>query len=180
MRDWSLDMISIGSLIKVRIINKAGDRNLDGTILSGTVAEIIPSRSMAKLHSGWCVHTKDDLLEHQSPRMSEIVKREAAKVKGGDVMAPQNFDKIRVYSCLCGNEPNRPLTGDPKPCDCCEQPLGDIPYRLEDHVVHVRTKLSSVPKEVPDDEDDYYDDDNWDDEGDWGDDDWDDDEDDFI
>ena len=67
---WNLDDIKVGDFIRVQTINKRGDRNLDGAIVQGTVKELVPSLAYAQLDSGWCVHTKDVLLEH---RIREVV-----------------------------------------------------------------------------------------------------------
>ena len=62
---WNLDDVEIGDFIKVQIINKRGDRNLDGAVMKGTIKELVPSHRFARLDSGWCAHTKDILLEHK-------------------------------------------------------------------------------------------------------------------
>jgi hypothetical protein len=36
-----------------------------------------------------------------------------------------DFDKVRVYRCLCGSAVVRPLRGEPKVCDHCQ---GDLRY----------------------------------------------------
>jgi len=65
MENWSLEGKKPSDRIKVRIVNKNGDRNLDGAILHGIIAEINEKYQFAKLKSGWCCHTKDDLLEYE-------------------------------------------------------------------------------------------------------------------
>lgn len=62
---WALDDVAVGDFLRVQTINKRGDRNLDGAIHFGEVAELVPSHDFVKLKSGWCVHTKDRLLEHR-------------------------------------------------------------------------------------------------------------------
>uniref|UniRef100_A0A6H1ZXM7 Uncharacterized protein n=1 Tax=viral metagenome TaxID=1070528 RepID=A0A6H1ZXM7_9ZZZZ len=44
-----------------------------------------------------------------------------------------DFGKVRVYECLCGGTPVRPLRGSPKPCDHCDRPLEGRPFKIEDH-----------------------------------------------
>lgn len=67
--DWevmhSLRDVEVGDYIEARIVNKRGDRNLDGAVLTGQVTDIGLSSGSVKLESGWCVHTKDDLLVHR-------------------------------------------------------------------------------------------------------------------
>lgn len=65
-RYFSLDGVEVGDYVAVRVENKKGDRNLDGAIIKGKVKDLVPKHSMARLESGWCVHTKDVLLEHRS------------------------------------------------------------------------------------------------------------------
>jgi len=62
---WNLDEVKIGDFIKVQIVNKRGDRNLDGLVIKGIVKELVPTYRFARLDSGWCAHTKDILLEHK-------------------------------------------------------------------------------------------------------------------
>ena len=64
---WSLEDVSVGDYIEVQIVNKKGDRNLDGAILRGRIKDIVPAHSMVRLESGWCCHTKDRLLEIKTP-----------------------------------------------------------------------------------------------------------------
>lgn len=61
---WKIEGMAIGDYIEVQIINKKGDRNLDGMIKRGTIVELVPSYNMVRLESKWCCHTKDKLLEH--------------------------------------------------------------------------------------------------------------------
>jgi len=65
MERWRVEDINVGDFIRVLIENKRGDRNLDGTILSGKVKDLVPDYKMVRLESGWCCHTKDRLLEHR-------------------------------------------------------------------------------------------------------------------
>lgn len=55
-----------------------------------------------------------------------------------------DFGKVRLYLCICGVRPVRPLHGLPKPCDCCEEPLDGRPYTIEDHCLHVRKLLGQA------------------------------------
>ncbi len=61
---WKVSDMKVGDFISIRVINKNGDRNLDGTIISGIIKDLKPSHSMVWLESGWCCHTKDRLLRH--------------------------------------------------------------------------------------------------------------------
>jgi len=61
---WRVEDMAVGNYIVVQIVNKKGDRNLDGAILKGKITELIPSHNMVRLDSGWCCHTKDKLLEY--------------------------------------------------------------------------------------------------------------------
>ena len=61
---WVLNEVKVGDYIKVEIINKRGDRNLDGMNVSGRIRELVPDHSFARLDNGWCCHTKDRLVEH--------------------------------------------------------------------------------------------------------------------
>lgn len=66
---FDLTDIAVGDFVTVEVVNKRGDRNLDGARLSGVVKELVPGHNMARLESGWCVHTKDRLVEHrQAPK----------------------------------------------------------------------------------------------------------------
>lgn len=58
--------IGVGDFVRVVVVNKKGDRNLDGTVISGVVKDEVPSHNMLRLESGWCVHAKDRLVEHNS------------------------------------------------------------------------------------------------------------------
>ena len=62
---WKVSDMEIGDNIVVQVVNKKGDRNLDGTILRGTIKELVPSHNMVRLESGWCCHVKDKLLKHR-------------------------------------------------------------------------------------------------------------------
>ena len=62
---WRIEEMSVGDYIEVQIVNKKGDRNLDGGILRGTIIELVPDYKMVRLDSKWCAHTKDTLLEHR-------------------------------------------------------------------------------------------------------------------
>lgn len=59
---WNLSDVEVGDEIKVEVVNKHGDRNLDGCSIFGRVVEKIPSHRMVRLHTGWHVHTKDRLI----------------------------------------------------------------------------------------------------------------------
>jgi len=61
---WKVEDMAIGDFLEVEVINKKGDRNLDGSIIRGTIVELVPSHNMVKLHTEWCCHTKDKLLRH--------------------------------------------------------------------------------------------------------------------
>ena len=63
---WKVSDVKIGDYIKIQIIHKEGDRNLDGFIIAGIVKELDPEYKMVKLESGWCCHEQDELLEHNS------------------------------------------------------------------------------------------------------------------
>lgn len=65
MKYWNVEDMAIGDYISTGIMNKMGDRNLDGAVLRGTIVELVPSHNMVRLESGWCCHTKDKLLEHK-------------------------------------------------------------------------------------------------------------------
>jgi hypothetical protein len=62
---WKVEDMAVGDYISVQIINKHGDRNLDGCILSGKIKDLVLSHNMIRLESGWCCHTKDRLLKHE-------------------------------------------------------------------------------------------------------------------
>ncbi len=62
---WKVENMEVGDYIEVQIVNKHGDRNLDGGILSGRIKDLVPSHNMVRLESGWCCHTKDRLLKHK-------------------------------------------------------------------------------------------------------------------
>ena len=64
MKYWSVENMAVGDTIKVMVINKRGDHNLDGAIISGVIKDLEPSYKMVRLESGWCCHTKDKLLSH--------------------------------------------------------------------------------------------------------------------
>lgn len=64
---WKVSDMRVGDFISVQVVNKKGDRNLDGTLIKGTIVELVPSHNMVKLESGWCCHTKDKLLKHLPP-----------------------------------------------------------------------------------------------------------------
>ena len=65
MEHWKVEDMSVGDIIKIMIINKNSDRNLDGTILSGRIKDLVPKHNMVRLESGWCCHIKDRLLRHE-------------------------------------------------------------------------------------------------------------------
>lgn len=64
---WNLADVEIGGEIEVQIVNKHGDRNLDGYYLKGKIVAIRPDYKFVKLDSGWCCHTKDRLVSYRSP-----------------------------------------------------------------------------------------------------------------
>ena len=64
MEYWNVEDMTVGDTIKVMVVNKKGDKNLDGCILSGRIKDLKPEYDMVRLESGWCCHTKDRLLEH--------------------------------------------------------------------------------------------------------------------
>ena len=66
--------IEIGDYIEVMIINKKGDRNLDGNILKGEVVKLSPEYKQIELKSGWCCHSKDKLLLHKKVGENGITK----------------------------------------------------------------------------------------------------------
>ena len=61
---WNLNDVSKGDYIEVQVINKRGDRNLDGVIMFGKIKDIVTTHKMVRLESGWCCHTKDTLVKH--------------------------------------------------------------------------------------------------------------------
>jgi hypothetical protein len=65
MKRWEVSDMKVGDYIEVQIINKKGDRNLDGAILKGKIKDLEPSYKMVRLESGWCCHTEDKLLVHK-------------------------------------------------------------------------------------------------------------------
>ena len=65
---WNLNDVSVGDSIEVEVINKRGDRNLDGARIGGTIKDIVESHDMVRLESGWCCHTKDRLVSHLRKR----------------------------------------------------------------------------------------------------------------
>lgn len=77
---WKVENMAIGDFIEVQVMNKKGDKNLDGMILRGIIKELSPSHNMVKLHTGWCCHTKDKLLKHvKKSQMSKLKKEELLK-----------------------------------------------------------------------------------------------------
>lgn len=66
MTDWKVEDMAIGDYISIQVINKQGDRNLDGAIISGIIEGLEPDYNMVRLESGWCCHTKDNLLKHRT------------------------------------------------------------------------------------------------------------------
>jgi len=58
------DEIEIGDYLECQIINKKGDRNLDGRILRGVVAEKYAPHRFVKFESGWCGHEPDKTITH--------------------------------------------------------------------------------------------------------------------
>ena len=68
---FDLRSLTVGDYVEVQIVNKSGDRNLDRVILKGTVKDTKPALNMARLHTGWCIHTKDRLLVHRTQRSED-------------------------------------------------------------------------------------------------------------
>ena len=62
---WKVSDVKVGDFISTKVVNKKGDRNLDGSIIEGKIVELVPSHNMVRLESGWCCHEKDELLEHR-------------------------------------------------------------------------------------------------------------------
>jgi hypothetical protein len=62
---WKMENMGIGDYISVQVVNKRGDQNLDGAIISGKIKDLVPNYDMVRLESGWCCHTKDRLLKHE-------------------------------------------------------------------------------------------------------------------
>lgn len=60
-----------------------------------------------------------------------------------------DFGKVRVYSCVCGNMPVRPLRGKPKPCDFCGFDLSRLAPKVEDHLRFVERMLKGGVREDP-------------------------------
>lgn len=58
-----------------------------------------------------------------------------------------DFGKVRVYSCVCGGTPVRPLRGRPKPCDYCGRLLGSQPFVVEDHLRFVERLIAEAKGE---------------------------------
>ena len=81
---WHVEDTRIGDFIRVQIINKKGDRNLDGMILEGKIKDLVPSHGMVRLESGWCCHTKDLMLEHNR-------QERPTDTGGGAIPADQMF-----------------------------------------------------------------------------------------
>ncbi len=71
MKYWNVEDMAVGDIIKVMVVNKKGDRNLDGVIISGRIKDLEPKYDMVRLESGWCCHTKDRLLDHQNKEQSK-------------------------------------------------------------------------------------------------------------
>lgn len=71
---WSVSDVAVGDYIEVQVINKHGDRNLDGAIIKGTVKDLVPDHKMVRLESGWCCHTKDRLLKRVAKGLHVGVK----------------------------------------------------------------------------------------------------------
>jgi len=61
---WKVEDMQVGDYIAVRVNNPHGDRNLDGVIIGGKIKDLEPSLNMVRLDTGWCCHTKDQLLGH--------------------------------------------------------------------------------------------------------------------
>ena len=62
---WDIESVRPGDYIRVEVVNKRGDCNLDGATISGIVKEVVVSHRMVRLDSGWCCHAKDLLIEHR-------------------------------------------------------------------------------------------------------------------
>jgi len=81
---WDLSAVEVGDYIKVQIVNKKGDRNLDGGTLAGTIVEINSTYQQAQLDTGWCVHTKDTLLEHKPRSLTQAERVADGELEPGD------------------------------------------------------------------------------------------------
>ncbi|MEE9568333.1 MAG: hypothetical protein V3W37_03015 [Candidatus Binatia bacterium] len=68
---WNLDSVRVGDYVEVEVVNKYGDRNLDGMILKSMVTDLVPTHNMARLNTGWCIHTKDRLVTHTTKEVSK-------------------------------------------------------------------------------------------------------------
>ncbi len=60
---WCVSDVAVGDYIEVQIINKKGDRNLDGAVIRGVIKELHPDYKAVEVESGWWCHTKDKLLK---------------------------------------------------------------------------------------------------------------------
>lgn len=96
LNKWEVSDMAVGDTVSVQIVNKKGDRNLDGGILEGKIKDLVPEYNMVRLESGWCCHTKDRLLKHEpcglagrhgrGPMIDAIRKRcEAATDEHGNI-----------------------------------------------------------------------------------------------
>lgn len=102
------DSILVGDYLQVRIENKEGDRNLDGGILTGLVIRKTDSQRQVQLHTGWCCHEKDSVLEHRQPQaheqvelgwkgvrvLADDIRREANDIASPDPFRQGNPDRI--------------------------------------------------------------------------------------
>jgi len=63
---FNVEHLAPGDRVRTQIVNKKGDRNLDGMYLTGTVVSLNMEHRFAKLDTGWCVHDKDNLIWHRT------------------------------------------------------------------------------------------------------------------
>lgn len=51
-------------------------------------------------------------------------------------MNENDLKKVRVYDCpICGLHPVRPLKGEARPCNHCQNPLTNARYVIEDELL---------------------------------------------
>ena len=60
----------------------------------------------------------------------------------------KRLGKARVYDCICGGRCVRPLHGNPKPCDCCDNDLTQMAYVVEDLRLRIRDMLKEAQGEA--------------------------------
>jgi len=100
---WKVEDMAIGDFIEVEVINKKGDKNLDGSIIRGTIVELVPSHNMVKLHTEWCCHTTDKLLRH-IPKVEMITLRRKEQLAQLDYWGSEcrKCAEHHDYSCETG------------------------------------------------------------------------------